>query len=100
MIPFEPDSFLIGTLSGSRSRFTGFLKLIILVSEFKYLSPSLAQRVRRVPAMWETQVQSLGQEDPLEKEMANHSNILAWKVPWMEEPGGLQSMRPERVGHD
>ena len=60
----------------------------------------MAQRVERLPAMWETWVQSLGQEDPLEKEMATHSSILAWKIPWREEPGGLQSMGPQRVGHD
>ena len=51
-------------------------------------------------AMLETQVQSLGQEDPLEKEMATHSSTLAWKIPWTEEPGGLQSMGSQRVGHD
>jgi len=50
--------------------------------------------------MQETQVQSLGQEDPLEKEMATHSSILAWKIPWREEPGRLQSMGSQRVGHD
>jgi len=50
--------------------------------------------------MLETQVQSLGQEDPLEKEMATHSSTLAWKIPWTEEPGGLQSMGSQRVGHD
>ena len=53
----------------------------------------MAKIVRNLPAMQETQVQSLGWEDPLEKEMATHSNILAWKIPWIEEPGGLQSMR-------
>ena len=52
----------------------------------------VAQMVKRVPTMWETQVQSLGQEDPLEKEMATHSNILAWKIPWTEGPGSLPSM--------
>ena len=52
----------------------------------------VAQTVKRLPAMWETRVRSLGQEDPLEKEMATHSSILAWRIPWMEEPGGLQSM--------
>ena len=51
-------------------------------------------------AMQETQVQSLGREDPLEKGMAIHSSILAWRIPWTEEPGGIQSMRPQRVGHD
>ena len=50
-----------------------------------------AQMVENLPAMWKTQVRSLSQEDPLEKEMATHSNILAWRIPWMEEPGGLQS---------
>ena len=52
----------------------------------------VAQRVKHLPTMWETWVQSLGQEDPLEKEMATHSSILAWKIPWLEEPDGLQSM--------
>ena len=51
----------------------------------------MAQRLKCLLAMWETQVRSLGQEDPLEKEMATHSSILAWRIPWMEEPGGLQS---------
>ena len=53
-----------------------------------------------LPAMRETQVQSLGQEDPLEKEMAPHSSTLAWKIPWMEKPSRLQSMGSQRVGHD
>ena len=52
----------------------------------------MAQRVKRLPARWETRVQSLGQEDPLEKEIATHSSILAWRIPGMEEPVGLQSM--------
>ena len=52
----------------------------------------VAQTVKHLPAMWETQVQSLGQEDPLEKEMATHSSILAWRMPWSEEPGRLPSM--------
>ena len=56
--------------------------------------------VKRLPTMWETQVRSLGQEHPLEKEMATHSSTLAWKIPWMEEHGRLQSMRLQRVGHD
>ena len=56
--------------------------------------------VKRLPIMWETQVRSLGQEDPLEKEMATHSSTLAWKMPWTEEPGRLQSMGSQRVGHD
>ena len=61
----------------------------------------MAQTVKRLPTMWETWVQSLGLEDLLEKEMATHSSILAWKIPWMEEePGRLQSMGSQRVRHD
>ena len=56
--------------------------------------------VKRLPTMWETQVQSLGRQDPLEKEMATHSSILAWKIPWTEELGWLLSMGSQRVGHD
>ena len=56
--------------------------------------------VKRLPAMRETQVRFLGQEDPLEKEMAIHSSTLAWKIPWMEEPDRLQSMGSQRVRHD
>ena len=56
--------------------------------------------VKRLPAVWETWVQSLGWEDPLEKEMATHSSTLAWKIPWTEEPGRLQSTGSQRVGHD
>ena len=56
--------------------------------------------VKNLPAMQETQVQSLGQEDPMEREMATHSSILAWKIPWTEEPGELQSMGFHRVRHD
>ena len=52
----------------------------------------LAQTVKRLPTMWETQVRSLGREDPLEKEMATHSSILAWKIPWTEDSGRLQSL--------
>ena len=60
----------------------------------------MAQRVKNLPAMQETWVQSLGLEDPLEKGMATHSRILAWEIPWTEESGGLQSMGLQRVGHD
>ena len=60
----------------------------------------VAQTVKSLPAMRETWVQSLGQEDPLEKEMATHSNTLVWKIPWMEEPGRLQSMGLVRIGHN
>ena len=60
----------------------------------------LAQRLKCLPAMWGTWVRSLGQEDPLEKEMATHSSIFAWRIPWTEEPGGLPSTGLQRVGHD
>ena len=60
----------------------------------------VAQTVKRLPIMRETWVRSLGQEDPLEKEMAAHSSILAWKIPWTEEPGRLQSMGSQRVRHN
>ena len=60
----------------------------------------VAQTVKCLPTTRETRVQSLGQEDLLEKEMATHSSFLAWKTPWMEEPGRLQSMGLQRVGHD
>ena len=60
----------------------------------------VAQMVKNLPSMQETWVQSLGWEDPLEKAMATHSNTLAWKIPWTEEPGGPQSMGLQRVGHD
>ena len=60
----------------------------------------MAQMVKCLPTMWKTRVRSLGWEDPLEKEMATHSSILAWKIPWTEEPGKLQFMGLQRVGHD
>ena len=76
---------------------------ILSISEFA--SPTVdtraslvAQRLKHLPAMQETWVPSLGREDPLEKEMATHCSILAWKTPWTEEPRGLQSMASQRVG--
>ena len=60
----------------------------------------VAQRLKHLPAVWETRVQSLSWEDPLEKVMATHSSILAWRIPWTEEPGRLQSRGSQRVGHD
>ena len=62
-----------------------------------YWASLVAQRLKRLPAMWETWVRSLGQEDSLEKEMTTHSSTLTWRIPWMEEPGGLQSMGSQRV---
>ena len=60
----------------------------------------MAQMVKNLPAIQKTQVQSLDWEDPLENEMATHSSILAWRIPWTEEPGGLQTMGLDRVGRD
>ena len=60
----------------------------------------VAQRLKRLPGMQETGIRSLGREDPLEKEMATHSSTLAWRIPWREEPGRLQFMGSQRVGHD
>ena len=65
-----------------------------------HLSSLVAQMVKSLPAMRETWVRYLGQEDLLEKEMATHSSVLAWKIPWTEEPCRLQSMGSQRVGHD
>ena len=59
----------------------------------------VALTVKNLPAVWEPQVLSLGWEDPLEERMATHSSILAWRIPWTEEPGGLPSMGSQRVGH-
>ena len=74
---------------------------IIFVLPFQWVGASLvAQRLKRLPPMQETRVRSLGQEDPLEKEMVTHSSILAWRIPWMEKPGRLQSMGSQRVRHD
>ena len=72
-----------------------------ILTSFQINRASLvAQMVKHLSAMQETQVRSLGWEDPLEKEMANHSSILAWKIPRMAEPGRLLSMGSQRVGHD
>ena len=60
----------------------------------------MAQMVKNLPAVQETQILSLGQENPLEKEKATHSSILAWEIPWTEKPGRVQSMGSQRVGHD
>ena len=70
------------------------------VASFAIGASLVAQRLKRLPAMRETWIQSLGREDPLEKAMAPHSSILAWRIPWTEEPGGLQSTGSRRVRHD
>ena len=83
---------------GKDSEAGSHTKILTLRTEYSWLGVSLvAQMIKNLPAMLETQVQSLDQEDPLEKGMATHSSILAWRIPWTEEPGGLQSMGSQRV---
>ena len=72
-----------------------------MFSERFYIRASLvAQMVKNLPVMWETRVQSMGWEDTLEKGMATHSSILAWRIPWTKKPGGIQSMGLQRIIHD
>ena len=77
-----------------------FINFIHQINDSPTRASLVAQTVKSLPAVRETQVRSLGWEHPLEKEMASHSSILAWKIPWKEEPGRLQSMESQRVGHD
>ena len=71
-----------------------------MIEVYNFGASLVAQLVKNLPAVQETRVWSLGWEDPLEKEMATHSSILAWKISWTEKPGGLQSLGSQRVGHD
>ena len=93
-------------LNDCRHQYFQVVLSLVSIITFKYpvdRASLVAQTVKCMPAMRETretQVQSLGWEDPLEKEMATHSSTLAWKILWMEEPGRLQSMELQRVGHD
>ena len=75
-------------------------KELDVTKQLTFWTSLVAQMVKYLPTMWETWVQSLGREDPVEKEMATYSSILAWKMPWMEKPGRLQSMGSQRVRHD
>ena len=75
-------------------------KYILYKIIYTYGASLVAQRLKRLPGMRETRVWSLDREDPLEKEMATHSSTLAWRIPWREEPGRLQSIGSQRVGHD
>ena len=83
------QSYLIKINNKNRKQYNGLL-----------ITSLVAQTVKRLPTLQETRVQSLGWEDLLEKEMATHSSILVWKIPWMEEPDRLQSMGSQRVRHD
>ena len=102
-LPQEPVCF------SSRAQIAGLVGLFVfvIVLTFSYFhdvsfreASLVAQRLKRLPAMWEIWVRSLGWEDPLEKETATHSSILAWRIPWTEEPGRLQSMGSQRVRQD
>ena len=77
-----------------------FKKTDVFSARSHLMSSLVAQKAKTLPAVQETQVWSLGQGDPLEKEMATHSSILAWRIPWIEEPGGLQSMESQRFRHN
>ena len=77
-----------------------YVKNGLLVCLFVLRASLVAQRLKHLPGMWETRVRSLDREDPVEKAMAPHSSTLAWRIPWREEPGRLQSMGSQRVGHD
>ena len=99
MLPY----FFLTVLSSPHSLLTTPAFLIRACCLLSCLGPSsfpVAQTVKHLPIMQEIQVQSLGREDFLEKEMAPHSSVFAWKIPWMEESGRLQSMGLQRVGHD
>ena len=96
---FRPIPWLLGRGEG--------LEIASVVNNQRFNQPCLCdgaslvvQMAKNLPAMWETQVRSLGREDPLEKEMATHSSILAWSIPWTEKPGRIQSMGLQRVRHD
>ena len=98
---FSPRSQLIDSVVTVWSKLGLWIpSLRFWTSEWEFWQSLVAQTVKCLPAMRETWVRSLGQEDPLEKEMATHSSTLAWKIPWMKEPGRLQSMGSQRVGHD
>ena len=76
------------------------IPIVYFINTYIIRASLVAQTVKNPPAMQETQVQSLGREDPLEKEMATHSSILAWRIPWTEESGRLQSMGSQRISQD
>ena len=91
------NTFTCSIVSQQQKQKENYMGLKITAGKHSSL---VAQRLKCLPAMQETWVQSLGWEDPLKKGMATHSSILAWRIPWTEEPGRLQSMGSQRVGHD
>ena len=98
IFPIFPE--LSGPLITDMSRKTLNSHFLIFGPLYHHWPSSIAQTVKNPPTVQETWVQSLGWEDTLEKEMATHSSILAWRIPWTEEPGGLQFTGSQRVGHD
>ena len=99
-ILFAIEYFYFALIWYSVHNMASLLILHMLYILLAFWTCLVAQMVKCLPTMWEIWVQSLGQEDLLEKEMATHSSILAWKIPWMEEPGRLQSMGAQRVSHN
>ena len=99
-ILFAIEYFYFAVIWYSVHNMASLLILHMLYILLAFWTSLVAQMVKHLPIMWEIWVQSLGQEDLLEKEMATHSSILAWKIPWMEEPGRLQSMGSQRVRHN
>ena len=97
-IPWEEEPGGLQSMGSQRVRHDWATELNW--TEHVWIASLVAQRLKCIPAMRETWVWSLGSEDPLEKETATHSSILAWRIPWTEEPGGLQSTESQRVGHD
>ena len=101
-----PSIKVFSNKSALRIRWPQYWSFSFSISPSNKYSGLISFRIRAslvaqsLPAMWETPVRALGQEDPLEKEMATHPSTLAWKIPWMEEPGGLQSTGSQRVGHN
>ena len=94
----KPSQYVSTVLSDKDE--TEKIVLVFWSSQYPWGTSLVTQRVKHLPTMQETWVRSQGREDPLEKEVATHSSTLAWKIPWMEEPVGLQSMGSQRVGHD
>ena len=95
-MPEKPEGLMCISFQGLEVFFVCLFVFFLFFCLFNLI----AQSVKNLLAVQETQVRSMGREDPLEKEMATHSSILAWKIPWMEKPGALQSMVLQRVRHD
>ena len=92
---------ILSNMKGGKKQGCDKWNILDINAALHLLGASLvAQRIKSLPAMQDTRVRSLGWEDPLEKEMATHSSILVWRIPWTEEPGGIQSTGLQRVGHD